>query len=1073
MLRTHRQELGALALVFLTGLTFGAALSRWLSENTFEHSSLFYQWLPTAILSTATAVVSALSALWLLKRPREASAPFTAALLYLPLLLPALYLLQPEVDTLRASVLLLGSLLLAVSLAAGRLLKDDWIGVLVPLGVFLLPLALYSRTLAPTVGQHDTFEFQVLSYQLGIAHPTGYPLYVVLGKLFTLIPLGNVAYRVNLSSAVFASLSVLVLYYVIERSTGDRLAAALGGLTFAFSYAFWSQAVEAEVYALNALFVSVVIYLLWRCFRGASGPGDAPLNSSPLPETDARQQRWSGADRQALLITLTCFVYGLSLTHHRTMLLLAPAMAIYALLHRPWHLLHPRRLLAGCTAFVAPVIGVHLFIPLRWWQIHGQPMAWHDFADLVLGTRFAAALRWDAILHDAERMAILLRSLLEQYPAPALMLAVIGLLSLLWKRKTQPDGSGWTEGLFLLLAFGGYAAFGLAYDVPDVSLFLIPASLVLAAALGIGISSLRRGADTLLARWHRLPPSARRKLTGSVTLTLVGLLPLGLISTNLPNVDKSDAFASYDWGKYVLQQDLPSGAVILADSEKMAPLHYLQTVERLRPDTETGVFPDEATNRAEVGRRLSEGRPVFLARFLPGLESTYHLRSRGPLVQVSNEPLLQLPADVSPLDAPFGDEVLLKGYHLDSPEVSRDGAVRLTLYWQAQEAVRRDYEVRLRLSGPSGHIWMETKGQTPVNGLYPTGAWRAGEVIPDFHEVDLSGQLPPGMYILQVGLFVPFGEQALPREYGEDGYLSIAQIAVTSSPTWLPSLQHPLRANFDEQLMLVGYDFPSAVIPGRQMPLTLYWQRIGQVSSDYDVVIELTREDGTSAGHATQLLLFGEYPTSSWIRGETLATTLPVTIPETTDSTLQLRLALEDPASDHRVLVMRGWLSPAQPELLLADVAVQPSPPSPADAEYLPANFEDKMWLLDYEIVNVQLRPGDALQLTLTWQALSAMEEDYTVFVHILDDDDRIWGQEDLQPARGTYPTSHWREGEVILDPHTVWTDQQAPPGLYRLEVGVYLLRTMERLYLVDDAGQPQGESLIIDLVEIVRSTVM
>jgi hypothetical protein len=1069
MLRTHCQTIGALAFVFLAGLSFGAALSRWLAENTFQHSTLFYQWFPTAILSGAMAMLSTLSAFWLLKRSREESASFTTALLYLPFLLPAPYLFQPQVNTLRASVLLVGSLALAASLAAGRFLRSDWITALVPLVVSLLPLALYLRTLAPTVGQHDTFEFQVLSYQLGIAHPTGYPLYIMLGKLFTLLPLGNVAYRVNLSSAIFASLSVLVLYHIIKHSTGDRAAAALGGLTFAFSYAFWSQAVEAEVYALNALFVSLVVYLLWRCFRRAPQPGDDFLHSREQPETDARQPRRNAADHQSVLITLTCLVYGLSLTHHRTMLLLAPAMVIYVLLHRPWHLLRPRLLLAGCVAFVAPIIGIHLFIPLRWWQIHGQPMTWREFTDLVLGTQFAAALQWDAVFRDADRVTIFLRSLLEQYPAPALLLAVAGPLSPLWSRRIQQDSSGWKESLFLLLAFGGYAAFGLSYDVPDVSLFLIPASLVIAVALGMGISSLSRGANTVLARWQRLLPSARRQLTGSVTLTLIGLLPLALIWTNLSKVDQSDAFFSYDWGMYVLQQDLPSGAVILADSEKMAPLHYLQTVERIRPDTETGVFPDEATNRAEVGRRLSEGRPVFLARFLPGLEATYHLRSSGPLVQVSNDPLLQLPADVSPLDHPFGHEVLLRGYHLDADEVSRDGAVRLTLYWQAREAVRRDYDVRLRLSGPSGHVWMETKGKPPVYGLYPTGAWRAGEIIPDFHELELSGQLPPGVYSLQVGLFVPFGEQVLQREYGEDGYLTIAQITVTSSSAWSPSMEHPLRANFDEQLMLVGYDFPSTAIPGRQILLTLYWQRIGQVSSDYDVVLELTRADGTSTWQARQPLLFGEYPTSRWMRGETLAATLPVTIPETPGSTLQLRVALEDPAANHRIPVTRGWLAPAQPELLLAEVAVQPSPPSPPDAEYLPANFEDKMWLLDYEILNVQLRPGDALQLTLTWQALAVMDDDYTVFVHILDDDDRIWGQEDLQPARGTHPTSHWTEGEVVLDPHTVWTDQDAPLGLYRLEVGVYLLRTMERLYLLDPAGDPVGESLILDLVEIVR----
>jgi len=144
-------------------------------------------------------------------------------------------------------------------------------------------------------------------------------------------------------------------------------------------------------------------------------------------------------------------------------------------------------------------------------------------------------------------------------------------------------------------------------------------------------------------------------------------------------------------------------------------------------------------------------------------------------------------------------------------------------------------------------------------------------------------------------------------------------------------------------------------------------------------------------------------------------------------------------------------------------------PPAPrTDVDYLPANFENQVSLLDYEIHNVQVQRGGALQLSLTWQALNSIHEDYTVFVHILDDSDRIWGQADMQPVYGTYPTSRWQEGEVVVDPHVVWTDPEAPLGLYRIQVGLYLLRTMERLTLVDDSGRPLDNRLTIDLIEIV-----
>jgi hypothetical protein len=586
--------------------------------------------------------------------------------------------------------------------------------------------------------------------------------------------------------------------------------------------------------------------------------------------------------------------------------------------------------------------------------------------------------------------------------------------------------------------------------------------------LGIGISALRGVAATLLMRWDRLGPSVLTQFTRSATLTVAGLLPLALLWTNLPDVDKSQAYSSRDWGIYALDQDLPSGAIILADSEKMAPLHYLQRVEGIRPDTETAVFSDETTYRAEVDRRLSEGSPVFLARFVPGLEGTYHLRSVGPLVEVSTDPLLELPADLSLVDASFGRNVRLVGYRLDADELNRGDTLRLTLYWQPPNKVRRNHDVRLRIVGPSGHVWMETKGRSPVNGLYPMGSWRIGEIISDYHEVALSGLLPPGEYSVQVGLFLPLTDKALRVQGGEDGYLSIAQITVDSSPAWSASPKYQLRAVFDEQILLLGYDSSTTAAPGREIPLTLYWQRIGPVASDCDLLLELTETDGTSVWKAEQPLLSGEHPTSSWARGETLVETLPVTVPETTSALLQLRVALRDSASSRALPVRRGWLARERSDILLTTIAIQPAPVSPPDAEHLPANFEDKMRLIDYEIHNVQVRKGEALHLTLTWEALAPMDEDYTVFVHILDEKDRIWGQEDIQPARGTHPTTQWSEMELVVDPHTVWTDPQAPRGLYRLEVGVYLLRTMERLYLLDDFANPASESLILDLIEIV-----
>ena len=149
-------------------------------------------------------------------------------------------------------------------------------------GLFIASFILYVSTLAPSVVTifDDSLEFQLVTYQLGIAHPTGYPLYTLLGKLFTFIPAGgDVAYRVNLLSAFFGAATVALLYLLIVRlssgsmeknqsstlpffpsSLSAHLGGIIGALLFAISPVFWQQATIAEVYTLNAFFVATLLF---------------------------------------------------------------------------------------------------------------------------------------------------------------------------------------------------------------------------------------------------------------------------------------------------------------------------------------------------------------------------------------------------------------------------------------------------------------------------------------------------------------------------------------------------------------------------------------------------------------------------------------------------------------------------------------------------------------------------------------------------------------------------------------------------------------------------------------------
>src|SRR2546430_6917268 len=175
-----------------------------------------------------------------------------------------------------------------------RITPWGWVELFCAGIVFVVALVLYSWTLAPTVTLTDSGELIVVARGLGIAHPPGVPLWIILAHLASLVPFGNVAQRINFSSALFGALACAMLTLVVaeliitasylaaakrrkrgtkkteELGVTDRVVAApaLGaGLLMAFSRTLWSYATITEVYALNALLIVVIFFLMLRWRR--------------------------------------------------------------------------------------------------------------------------------------------------------------------------------------------------------------------------------------------------------------------------------------------------------------------------------------------------------------------------------------------------------------------------------------------------------------------------------------------------------------------------------------------------------------------------------------------------------------------------------------------------------------------------------------------------------------------------------------------------------------------------------------------------------------------------------------
>lgn len=156
-------------------------------------------------------------------------------------------------------------------------MNQDKLNKYFALFVFVFSLVIYYLTVAPTVSFWDCGEFIACSYRMAVPHPPGAPLYLLVGRIFSLIPIfTDIAKRVNLISVISSAFTILFLYLIIVQMIKQYLknvkdgfyryipyvSAVIGSLTFAFTTSFWFNAVEAEVYAPSMLFTSLVVWLI-------------------------------------------------------------------------------------------------------------------------------------------------------------------------------------------------------------------------------------------------------------------------------------------------------------------------------------------------------------------------------------------------------------------------------------------------------------------------------------------------------------------------------------------------------------------------------------------------------------------------------------------------------------------------------------------------------------------------------------------------------------------------------------------------------------------------------------------
>jgi hypothetical protein len=287
--------------------------------------------------------------------------------------------------------------------------------------------------------------------------------------------------------------------------------------------------------------------------------------------------------------------------------------------------------------------------------------------------------------------------------------------------------------------------------------------------------------------------------------------------------------------------------------------------------------------------------------------------------------------------------------------------------------------------------------------------------------------------------------------------------AAFSQPARLPHVSapegtQPAALSFGQLARLIAYDIsPRWVAPGGETTVTLCWEALDATPRDYSVFVHLLGPVDALVGRRDTYPGLGAFATSLWKQGDAFCdrVIVPVNKDAPGEQVYGVEVGLFDRETMER-LPASDAAGQALPQVIVGRVKVSGAggvfPPSAAPVQ---ANFSDQISLLGYEAG--QPAPGKNLSVTLYWQAQSGIPVDYTVFMHMLDTSGSIVAQADAPPKAGWLPTSWWEPGKLVVDEHWLAVPAALPSGDYRLQVGLYLPDTGERLALTG-SGQDAAD---------------
>lgn len=461
--------------------------------------------------------------------------------------------------------------------------------------VSLFTFLVYLKTLAPSVTFIDSGELAAVACTLGIAHPTGYPLFTLLGWFFSKLPIAaEEIMRLNIMAAFFCAAGVFVFYHLVyfllrgvcgtskdkkggENSGAIRIASAGAALLLAFSETYWSQATAIEVYSLHVFFLSFVTFAFFKAVYG----DEWKTHTS---------DHWGSSNRWWYVFA---FGLGLSFTNHMTTILLAPGLLYLYFATQGFDATSWKRIGRMAIPFVIG-FSVYLYLPFRASQAPllnwGNPTTFEKFLWHWTGKQYRVWI-FSSTEAAGRQLAYFFNDLPYEFAYVGLALAIPGII-FLWRRV-------WKIGVAIALLFFGCVFYSINYDIHDIDSYFLLAYFCIALLAGAGLLALNNWLHSTLFALRSSPYALRSTLialsltpcifhfekTNETKNYLVEDYTMNMFDSFQPNA----LVLSYQWDYWVsasFYYQLVKGYrtdVTVVDKELLRRSWYFKQLERSHP----------------------------------------------------------------------------------------------------------------------------------------------------------------------------------------------------------------------------------------------------------------------------------------------------------------------------------------------------------------------------------------------------------------------------------------------------------------------------------------------------------